>query len=386
MSDHLSFPRTLAGPAADICDLYAFPSPERPGHLTLAMTVFPRASSTARFSDAVLCRFRLRPASVAATGAQARFLVGGHDAELHFDLVFAEPPTWPVADGSPQVGTCTTPSDEAVTVTVNDRLGSAGEGLRVFAGLVSDPFIFQIESIEKTLMTGRMAFGELTSNTMEGANVLGIVVEIDCARWLEGRDLVAVVGETLAVGKRPVRLERVGRPEIKNIGMQWNGNDTVNRDIDLRELYNQEDAFDLGEHYVRAYRARLGANLRFYDGLDGKVDWPPDNSGEHPLVDLLLQDYLVVDISRPFAEDSWFEIERAMLAGRPHRSCGGRALNDDFLDTYYTLFINAGNGPRISDGVDQATVPATNGFPYLARPNRSAVQSAKEAMTAVRHP
>ena len=49
--------------------------------------------------------------------------------------------------------------------------------------------------------------------------------------------------------------------------------------------------------------------------------------------------------------------------------CGGRALNDDMMDTYYTLLINAGNGPRIRDGVDQTTVPASRIFPYLAPPN-----------------
>ena len=33
MSDHFSGPRALAGPAGDISDVYAFPSPKRPGHL-----------------------------------------------------------------------------------------------------------------------------------------------------------------------------------------------------------------------------------------------------------------------------------------------------------------------------------------------------------------
>ena len=369
MSDHLSSPRALADPASDICDLYAFPSPEHPGRLTLVLTVFPRAGQAALFSDAVLCRFRLRRASIAATGPQTRFAVAPEDEEIRIDCAFAEPDGSPDDTSSSQHGTCTLPSGEIVPVTVKDRRGSSRDGVRVFAGLVSDPFIFQIESIVETLTTGQMAFGKFSKNTMEGANVLGLVVEIDCARWLGGEPLVAVVGETLAVGKQPVRLERVGRPEIKNIGMQWNGNDTLNRDIDLRDLYNQEDAFHLGEQYRGAYRARLGANLRFYDGLDGKVDWPLDDTGEHPLVDLVLEDYLVVDTSKPFAEDSWFEIERAMIEGRPHSTSGGRTLNDDFLDTYYTLFINAGDGPRIRDGVDQATVPATNVFPYLAPPN-----------------
>jgi hypothetical protein len=31
--------------------------------------------------------------------------------------------------------------------------------------------------------------------------------------------------------------------------------------------------------------------------------------------------------------------------------------------------VNAGHGPRISDGVDGATVPASEAFPYMAQPN-----------------
>ena len=35
-----------------------------------------------------------------------------------------------------------------------------------------------------------------------------------------------------------------------------------------------EDAFHLADGYQGAYRARLDANLAFWDGLDGKTDWP----------------------------------------------------------------------------------------------------------------
>ena len=57
------------------------------------------------------------------------------------------------------------------------------------------------------------------------------------------------------------------------------------------------------------------------------------------------------------------------MEGRPHATCGGRALNDDVMDTIFTLLINAGNGPIIRDGVDQPRGPATQTFPYLAPPN-----------------
>ena len=61
MSDHISGPRALAEPAADITDFYAFASPERPGHLSLVLNTRPFAETSDVFSDALIYRFRLRP-------------------------------------------------------------------------------------------------------------------------------------------------------------------------------------------------------------------------------------------------------------------------------------------------------------------------------------
>ena len=157
----------------------------------------------------------------------------------------------------------------------------------------------------------------------------------------------------------------MGRPEIKNFILQDKKFDPVNRDLEIRDLYNAEDAFDLSRDYLGAYRARLNANLPFFDRLDGRTDWPPDEQGNHPLTELLLADFLVVDTSKPFTDGSFLEIERAVLAGRPHTTCGGRPLNDDIVDILYTLLVGGVDGPPISDGVDQAD-PA--GQPQLPLP------------------
>ena len=134
-------------------------------------------------------------------------------------------------------------------------------------------------------------------------------------------------------GKIPIRLERFGRPEIKNVIMSMKQFDQVNRDLEIRDLYNLEDAFHMSKDYRGAYRARLNANLAAMDRFDGKTDWPLGPDGTHPLTDLLLADYLVVDVAKPSADNSYFEIERAVLEGRPHETCGGRSLNDDVMDT-----------------------------------------------------
>jgi hypothetical protein len=367
MSDHISGPRALAEPIADITDVYAFPSPERPGHLVLALNTLPFAKPSDLLSDGLVYRFRLRPLTAGAPSDPAPFAVRAE--EFVFDCVFSPP----VGAGGPQPveqeGTCITAAGETVSFRVNDEQGGSGHGVRVFAGPRWDSFIMDAPAALKTIATGKLAFTDPGSIFLDGKNVLSLVVEIDFA-LLDGAELVGVVAETLTRGKFNVRIERVGRPEVKNMMLAPKQFDPVNRDLEIRDLYNMEDVFHLGEAYQGAYRARLNANLAFWDGLDGKTDWATDGNGDHPLTKLVLADFLVVDLTKPYAEQgSFLEIELAARRGEAHETCGGRAPNDDVMDTIFTRLVNAGNGPIIRDGVDQATKPASRTFPYLASPN-----------------
>src|SRR5215203_4502034 len=368
MSDHISGPRALADPIADITDVYAFPSPERPGHLVLVMNTLPFAQPYDLLSDGLVYRFRLRPLTAGAPDDSSPFAIGAQ--ELALDCVFSTPVSADGPQHAEQEGTCTTPAGETVGFRVNDPDGASGHGVRVFAGARWDPFFMDAPAALKTIATGKLAFTDPGSIFMDGKNVLSLVVEIDCARFLGDGGLVGVVSETLTRGKLTVRIERVGRPEVKNLMLAPKQFDQVNRDLEIRDLYNMEDGFHLAEGYQAAYRARLNANLAFWDGLDGKTDWPLGDDGTHPLTELVLADYLVVDPGKPYAEQgSFLEIERADRDGREPETCGGRALNDDVMDTIFTLLINAGNGPVIRDGVDRSTRPGSRSFPYLAPAN-----------------
>jgi hypothetical protein len=368
MSDHISGPRALADPIADITDLYAFPSPSVPQNLVLVMNTLPFAQPSDMFSDGLIYRFRIRPLSpTAPNGYQAPFETTGN--EVVIDCVFSEPAGKQDVVPLVQEGTCTTSAGGSVTFRVDDPNGGAGPGIRVFAGVRWDPFIMDAPAALKTIATGRLAFTDPGAIYLDGKDVLSIVVEIDTAA-LGDTALVGVVAETLTRGRLNVRIERVGRPEVKNMMLAPKQFDTVNRDLEIRDLYNMEDAFHLGGSYLGAYQARLNANLAFWDGLDDQVDWPLDENGNHPLTELVLADFLVVDVTKPYTEHgSYLEIELAARRSEPHRTCGGRTLNDDVIDTLFTQLINAGNGPIISDGVDHSSRPAGRTFPYLAAPN-----------------
>ena len=207
-------------------------------------------------------------------------------------------------------------------------------GLRIFAGPRLDPFFIDLAAEQATPKLERLAFRPGGINAVDGADVLSIILELDTAMVL-GPDtgpLLGVVGETLTSGGHPVQLERMGRPEIKNFILGDKKFDTVNRDLELRDLYNAEDTFNMSPTYGGAYRARLNANLPFFDRLDDTINWPPDDRGVHPLTEMLLADFLVIDTTKPYSDGSFLEIERAVLAGRPHTTCGGRPLDDDIVD------------------------------------------------------
>ena len=361
MSDHFSGPAVMGDPAVDITDFYAFPSPERRGNVVLIMDAFPMATPQSFFSDAVIYRFRLRP--LTRSGAT----VTPGEAEYTIDVRFHD-----VAEASAvQTGKVVTPEGRAEGFTVGEVLER--QGLRFFAGLRSDPFFMDVEATLRTDMSGKLSFAKQGANTVQLRDTLSIIIEIPAERIVErfsGVTLIGAVAETIVPGfRKPIRIERVGRPEIKNFALASPAHDARTRGMELRDLYNREDAFALSAEYRPLYESRLDANLAFFDGLDGDTAWPLQQDGRHPLRDLLLGDYLILDITRPFAPGQFLKIEKAALAGRSPESCGGRWLDDDILDEMLTLFVNGGKGQRLGDGVDAPTKPGSPSFPYVCPPN-----------------
>ena len=153
MSDHISGPRALADPIADITDVYAFPSPERPGHLVLVMNTLPFAQPSDALSDGLVYRFRLRPLAEGDAGRPGAV----RRPAPRSSSSTASSPLRPATDGRAceQEGTCTTPAGEAVSFAVNDEQGGSGHGVRVFAGPRWDPFIMDARAALTTIATGQ---------------------------------------------------------------------------------------------------------------------------------------------------------------------------------------------------------------------------------------
>jgi hypothetical protein len=361
MSDHFSGPAVMGDPAVDITDFYAFPSPERPGNLVLIMNVFPMATPQALFSDVVTYRFRLRSLTRSGDSVITGML------EHTIDVRFSDVPE----GTSVQKGSIATSDGREADFVVGKCFEQ--DGMRVYAGLVSDPFFMDVEAALRTDLSGKLSF-DTAVNTVHFRDVLSIVIELPFAHIVSrfnGITLIGAISETLVTRRgKPIRMERLGRPEIKNFVLGNPMRDPRTKGIELRDLYNREDAFVLSKEYRSLYESRLDANLAFFDGLDGKTAWPLATDGRHPLRELLMGDFLILDLMHGFMPGSFLGIERSLIDQRPHKVAGGRWLDDDILDEMLTLFVNGGQGERLGDGVNVPTKPASLSFPYVREPNK----------------
>ena len=106
-------------------------------------------------------------------------------------------------------------SGETVDFVVGDDQGGIAHGVRAFAGVRWDPFIMDAPAALKTIAAEELAFTDPGSIYMDGKNVLSIVLEIDCARYLPGVELVGHVSETLTRGSFNVRIGASAGPRSR---------------------------------------------------------------------------------------------------------------------------------------------------------------------------
>lgn len=205
-ADHVDSPAAIAEPSADIADIYAWMSDDAET-LTLAMTVMPFAGEDALFSDAVTYAFHVN------SGEE----YGGDQTETLVTCQFYDVDAiecW--ANGAYVIGD---PSD-------TEGVASLTGDIRVYAGVRNDPFFFELAGFNEVVDTVKSVAGDLTfdeegcpaldeatanalvaqlqsgpdgadaSDTLAGANVLALVVEIDADLVDDGGPLLGVWGST----------------------------------------------------------------------------------------------------------------------------------------------------------------------------------------------
>jgi len=360
-ADHVDGPVTTEHPVADISDLFAFPSPKKPGHLVIAMDVYPFVPSKGHFSDKVTYSFALKRVKQNGTGIHSAFVPTGDEFRFNCDFIT------PHKHNDHKVS-CKAPNNVTVTRMVDRVSDETTDGIQLFAGRRSDSFIFPAEWFTNFVTKGDYKPSPEPSKTTR-LNVLSIVIEFDLAAVLPAGEgnLFAVVAETATQDSADSairQIDRMGRPEITNGQLVRKAGEE-----DLRDAYNRLNTFALIPEENRVYQQRLLDNLHYFDGLDGATDWLP--GWDETMANLLANDYLVVDAAKPFTNQSYFDIENSMLRSQPHTRSGGRVPNDYVINALLTTLVNGGHGPDVA-AVHVGGPPQLQ-FPYLGEPKRGLV-------------
>jgi hypothetical protein len=207
-ADHTDSPAATAEPSADITDVYTWMTPDAE-HVNLVMNVAPFSAADASFSDAITYVFHVN--SAMGYGMEATETTV---ACQFYDTDAIE--CW--------VG------DNYLTGDPSDPAGITSEdgSIRVFAGPRDDPFFFELTGFTNAVaavvaaapalgaddagcpnvdaetsgvLVGLLQSGTdgaAASDTLAGANVLSLVVQVDKSALTAGGPLLGVWGSTHA--------------------------------------------------------------------------------------------------------------------------------------------------------------------------------------------
>ena len=185
----------------------------------------------------------------------------------------------------------------------------------------------------------------------------------------DGGGTDAPISETGADTSLPLgQIDRMGRPAIN----------TALNDKTLKDPWNQAATYSfspLGSGGTM-FDTSFDQHLKLFNSLGPPVPsfkWTDGGAAEHPLVQPLKFDVIIVNPNALYDANGFLRIEDAVLgvnAGPAGggSSSGGRPLNEDVVDKVFSyLVIKQFQG--VCDGVNQATKPATLVWPYMAAPN-----------------
>jgi hypothetical protein len=165
-ADHLEAPGTQMDTAADLTDLYAWHADDK----IVAVVDFDGLQgpgSTGTYDPDVLYGIHID---------------NNNDNEPDIDVWVRFGQNGAGDWGVQVVGL---PGADATVEGPVDEVLDAGAGLRVFAGPREDPFFFDLDGYQATLMSSTLSFNA-DNDTFAGTNVTAIVVEMDAAAAADG--------------------------------------------------------------------------------------------------------------------------------------------------------------------------------------------------------
>jgi hypothetical protein len=349
-ADHLDAPGLTSpggDPRFDINDLYVFEG-QRRSNTVLAATVNPLATGDSSFLT---------------IKDGAYFLRVDNNGDAVEDVTYSVQFLDTRRDGSQRVFVREARGRDARSADPEGRLigvGKTGETIRLrdggklFAGLRSDPFFFDLGGFLGTVEgrnNGRMLNDGMESDFFAELNTLAIVLEVD------DDELGRNIGVWATTSKRDrnrdwTQIDRMGRPAINTV-VNSSG-PVVGADSNAKNVFNaskpKDDVANFTDGAVRALQA--------FSALDPEGPYSDDEA--RALAGVLLPDVVTYDTST--------------AAAGP---LNGRALADDVIDVELRivtggdpldLFPRDADGGVNTDGIGPHDDYQAK-FPYLGNPN-----------------
>jgi hypothetical protein len=347
-ADHLDAPG-LTSPGGDarfdINDLYVFEGSDA-SKTVMAVTVNPLATGDSRFLPVQKGSYFLRVDNngdaVEDVTYGVSFIDRGED-----QLVL-------IRQATGQQARADRPMGRFVGLgPVNETISLRGGG-KLFAGLRSDPFFFDLGGFLGTVEganNGRMLNDGSESDFFDSLNTLALVLEVD------DDDLGSDIGVWATTSKRKSatgysQVDRMGRPAINTV-VNSSG-PLVNAPSNAKNVFNRSKPRDDVANFTDAV---VGA-LQIYSSLDPEGPYSDAEAGA--LAGVLLPDVVTYDTSTSAAGP-----------------LNGRALADDVIDIELRivtggdpldLFPRDADGGVNTDGVGPHT-DYLSSFPYLGNPH-----------------
>jgi hypothetical protein len=345
-ADHLDAPG-LTPPGGDlrtdITDVYAFRAPNGNAVLVLNVNGLTAAGTEATFASSV-------PSVEKTDDVSYRLNVdnnGDAVADVVLEARFGRP-----NEAGIQPLEITRNGDHLVTGR-SSRLGEThvahgAGGVRAFAGMLDDPFFFDLGGFLNILSTTPGAsFLGCTSprtDTFARTNVSSLVLELPATLLTRAGSSNVGVWATTVRGSQ--QIDRMGRPAIATVFIPNNPFEPAGSEPSMKTAYNQASPAD-----DRAlFRPEVVDTLTLLFSLnDGAGDDPSDDAAQiSALADVILPDILTFDT--------------ASSAG----FLNGRRPADDVIDAELALVTE---GAVTTDCVSQNDRVFPGEFPYLAAPH-----------------
>ena len=351
-ADHGDAPFASNNQSTDIADVFAFLDPNDNSKLVLALTQRGFIASGENANFGIFDEF-----------LQYRFLLettGDAEPDQFINITFSSV----AGSGGPQTATIQLPGDRSFSASTTQSSTAPtaptqvvttdpATGISFFAGLVDDPFFFDIPAFGRFVASVRAGAPDASQlqrgrDSFAGYNVMGIALSIPLS-FLQNP---SILGVSAAIRRN--EKTRVDKDEFDTSGkfrqVERMGNPAVNVALipfARKNEYNfatpEDDADGQFANDIIATLTALGTNAT--------------NIGILASVAVTRGDYLRLDTKIPNTGEKGGINPAAAFPN-------GRRLADDTIDTL--IFIISNGAITTGDNVNASDVPPANTFPFLA--------------------